>query len=194
MSLVSLYKLCAFPVRIWIPSEDVHSRWGTSPFPMRMCIPGEAHLHSWWGFAFPVRMFILLWFITSSLGMELVTHQEWECASLGMHILTENGHILYRVNLKSVLKIKWQKLKFKILKIGMALTKSFHHKRKIIDCFHSPFLYVAKPPSLNLLLYWRLTWSQGRWNDSIFHNYNHWVGQYLSFVSDWNTGRLFLML
>ena len=158
---------CAFPVRhIPIPREDVHFRWGG----LFHC--DSSHPHWEWG----------LWLT-----------KEWGCASPGMHILTGNGHILYRVSLKSVLKIKWQKLKFKIMKIGMAPTKSYHHKKKILDCFHPPFLYVAKPPSLNLLFYKRLTWSQGRWNDSIFHNYNHWVDQYLSFVSDWNTGRLFLM-
>ena len=48
---------------MYIPSEDMHSRWGTSSFPVTMCIPGEAHPDS----------------------------REFGCDSLGMHILTGSG-------------------------------------------------------------------------------------------------------
>ena len=80
------------------------------------------------------------------------------------------------------------------MKIGIALTKSysFHYKRKIVDCFHSPFLYAAKPPGLNLLLYVCPRVKVA--GMIVSFNYNHLVGQYLSFVSDWNTGKHFLML
>ena len=66
-SVVTLYKLCAFPVRhISIPGEESSTfSWGTFPFPVThipihseesstfsvrpIPIPGEAHPHSWWG-------------------------------------------------------------------------------------------------------------------------------------------------
>ena len=104
---ITLYKLCAFPVRMCISGEaphhsrwgtspfpvrhipvpgeaHPHSRWGTSPFPVRhISIPGEAHLHSRWGTSpFPVRMFIPLWFILTGNA-----HPHRECiSSPGMHI------------------------------------------------------------------------------------------------------------
>ena len=106
-----LYILCAFPVRMcipgeahphsqWgyefqvrhipIPSEDMNSRWGTSPFSVRMCIPHEAHLHSQWGWI------IMEWTSSPGMGMCLIgnayPHREWGCVSRGMHILTGNTH------------------------------------------------------------------------------------------------------
>ena len=85
----TLYKLCAFPVRICIPGEDMHSRWGTSAFPVRMCIPGESHPHSRWGCAFPVRHIPIPSEDKSQWNKH--PHLEWQCDSPGMHILTGNG-------------------------------------------------------------------------------------------------------
>ena len=70
---ITLYKLCAFPVRICIPVEDVHSRCGTFPFPVRM----------------------------NHNGMNILTgstysHREWGCTSQGIHILTRNGDVPHR--------------------------------------------------------------------------------------------------
>ena len=110
----TLHKLCALPVRIWIPCEDVHSRWGTSPFLGRICIPGKAHPHSRWWCAFPVRHIPILgedvhsivihlyreYTSSSGMGMCLTgnaySHREWECASPGVHILTGNGNVPHR--------------------------------------------------------------------------------------------------
>ena len=118
---ITLYKLCAFPVRhipipgeahlhsrwstspfpvrhIPIPGEDVHSQWGTSPFPVRICILGE-DVHSIviypsreWGCASPGKHIL-----TGNRG---VPHREWGCASPKRHILTGNAHSLYRVYIK----------------------------------------------------------------------------------------------
>ena len=73
--LFTLYKLCAFPLRICIPGEDVHSRWGTFPFPVRMNHNG----------------------INILTGNGDVTHRECT-SSLGMGMcLSGNAHSLYRV-------------------------------------------------------------------------------------------------
>ena len=71
---ITLYELCAFPVRIRSPSEDAHFWWGTSPSSVRMFTPAESHRHSKWGCLFHCNS-----------------------SSPGMHILTENAHSLYRV-------------------------------------------------------------------------------------------------
>ena len=82
---ITLYKLCAFPVRI--------------------CIPGEAHHHSKWGW-------ITMEWTSSSTGIHILTgngdvpHQEWGCTSPGTHILpgmgmclTGNAHSSYKVRI-----------------------------------------------------------------------------------------------
>ena len=103
----TLSELCAFPVRICIPGEDVHSlwetsrfpvryisfpgedmhsRWGTFPFPVRMCIPGETHPHSRWAYALLVRHISIpgeahphsRWGFSFPLRMFIVIHPHWE--------------------------------------------------------------------------------------------------------------------
>ena len=67
----------------------MHARQVTSLFPVRMCIPSESHSHSL------MRM--------NHNGINILTgngdmpHQEWRCASLGMHILNKNAQNLHRV-------------------------------------------------------------------------------------------------
>ena len=91
--MFTLSKLCAFPVKMCIPSEShpipgevpPHSRWHTSSFPVRMCIASEdesqrdKHSHREWWCDWP-RMHILT-------GNGDVTHREWRCDSPGMHIV-----------------------------------------------------------------------------------------------------------
>ena len=112
-----LYKLGAFPVRMYILGEaQPHSRWGVSPFPVSHIPILDEDVHSRWGTSpFPVRMCILRedesqwnkhpnrectyreWGCASSgMGWD-VPHREWGCDSLGMCILTGNTHSLYRV-------------------------------------------------------------------------------------------------
>ena len=110
---IPLCKLCAFPVRICIPIEDVHSWWGASPFPVRICIPNE-NVHSRWGVLipgqdvhsrwvtspFPVRHVLYVLRVNHNrihilTGNGDVTHREWRCASPGMHILTGNGDVTH---------------------------------------------------------------------------------------------------
>ena len=109
----TLYKLCAFPVRICIPGEDTHSRWSTSPFLVRhifipdeahphsrwgtssflvrMWIPGEAHPYFRWGCAFPVSHIA----IPGEDGYSIVIHPHRECiSSKGLKVcLTGNAHL-----------------------------------------------------------------------------------------------------
>ena len=94
---LTLYKICAFLVRMCFPDEaHPHSRGGTSSFLVRhIPIPGEdvhsmvIHPHRGWGCA--------------SLGMGMcltgngnVPHWEWGCASPGMNILTGNEDVPHR--------------------------------------------------------------------------------------------------
>ena len=64
---------------MFIPIEDVHSRWGTFPFHVRhIPIPCEAHTHSRWGCAFPVRHI--------PIPCEAHPHFRWGCAVPVRHI------------------------------------------------------------------------------------------------------------
>ena len=97
---ITLYKLCTFPVRrIYIPGEDVHSRWGTNP------IAGE-DIHSQWSTSpFPVRIYIPSEAHPKS-GSGDVPHRE--CISF-----TWNAHSLYRVRISSERCWKLRSLKIK---------------------------------------------------------------------------------
>ena len=165
----TLYKLCAFPVRMCIPGEahphsqwgcailvshipilgdDMHSRWGISPFPVRMCIPGEAHLPSQWGYAFRVRhtsLFLVRMYIPGVAH----PHSQWGwTSSLGMHILTRNGDVPH-----------WECISSPGM--GMCLTRNAHPHR---ECVSSPGMRIltgnayphrecVSSPGMNLV-YW----------------------------------------
>ena len=72
-------------------SEDVHSRWVTSPFLVsHIPIPGEAHPHLRLKCAFLVSPSPFLLSHILVTGNEDVPHWEWGCDWQGMHILTGN--------------------------------------------------------------------------------------------------------
>ena len=169
-NLITLYKLCAFPVsHIPIPSEDVHSRWGTSPLPVsHIPINGEDVHFQWVTSPFPVRMFIPLGFILTGNGMCLTVnahphpgmgmcltenahpHREWRYASLGMRMcLTGNVHSLYRVLINLCMRLNSGEFKccwiWNLCWLLLTLTK-----------FLLPGLHLSSyaPSSLNFIRWW----------------------------------------
>ena len=98
MHVITLYKLCAFPVRMCIPSED-ESQWNKHPHREWRCDSPEMHIFTGNGDV-PYRE--CRWECTSSPGMGMCLtgnahpDQEWGCNLPGMHILTGNGDVPHR--------------------------------------------------------------------------------------------------
>ena len=116
VSFNTLYKLCAFVVRhIPILSEDEsqwnehpHWEWGRTSPGMHILtktgeVPHQECISSLGMLTLTGNGGVPHWECLSSpaMGMCLTgsehPHQEWGCASLGMHILTKNAHSLYRL-------------------------------------------------------------------------------------------------
>ena len=70
----TLYRLCAFSMRICILGEDVHSKRSKAPFPVRhILIPGE-----------------------DESQRNKRPHWEWQCESPEMHMYAGNGNEPHR--------------------------------------------------------------------------------------------------